>query len=149
MALPPLPPKAKRKPWRRSHHVTDHDTLSETYSDRRYIAALAVVLVDLAQCIPYGTEDLTASNLNPWEWAVTLGFIAVTVTVALAAAFDRARLFAEAVYLSAGLYTITTMAILSAVEIRVQPRIMLATLCAGVTVGLFTLWMALLRRAAR
>jgi len=121
------------------------DIPPSTYSDHRYVAALAVVLVDLAQCIPYGTEDLTASNLNPWEWAVTLAFVAVTATAAVAALLDRIRWFTESVYLSAGLYTITSMAILSATEIRTQPRIMLATLCAGVTVGLFTLWLSLTR----
>ena len=132
------------KEWKRT---SKGDTLSGTYPDRRYVAALAVTLVDLAQCIPYGTEDLTASNLDPWEWAVTACFVAVTFTVAAAALFDRAKAFTEAVYFSGGLYALTTVAILSATEIRTQPRIMLATLCAGVTVGLFTLWLALKRAA--
>lgn len=133
-----------QKKWKRPDR---EDTLSGTYPDRRYVAALAVTLVDLAQCIPYGTEDLTASHLDPWEWAVTLAFVAVTATVAVSALIDRVKVFTEAVYLSGGLYTITAVAILSATEIRSQPRIMLATLCAGVAVGLFTLWLALKRAA--
>ena len=113
--------------------------------EHRYVAALAVTLVDAAQCIPYGIVDLTLGHLGPWELAITGSFIIVTLVTALSAFFDRIRLFTTAVYLSGGLYAITTVTILSATEIRTQPRLMLGTLCAGVCVGLFTLWLTLRR----
>jgi hypothetical protein len=118
---------------------------TETMHEHRYVAALAVTLVDAAQCIPYGTMDLTYAHLGPWEAAVTGAFILVTLLVVFSAFTDRLRLFTESVYFSAGLYTITTMTILSAEEIRSQPRFMLATVFGGVTVGLFTLWLTLRR----
>lgn len=118
---------------------------TEVPHEHRYVAALAVTLVDAAQCIPYGTVDLTYAHLGPWEAAVTGAFILVTLLVVSAAFMDRLRLFTEAVYFSAGLYTITTVTVLSAEEIRSQPRFMLATVFGGVTVGLFTLWLTLRR----
>lgn len=131
--------------WERNDHDGGDDSLSSFYPDRRYVAALAVVLVDIAQVIPYGPQDLNASHLDGWEWAVTVAFALVTIVVAAAALLDRARAFTEGVYLSGGLYAIATITVLSAVEIRTQPRIMLSTVFAGITVGLFTLWLALRR----
>ena len=148
MALPPLPPNRRRHPWRKRRSRSaggGEPTLSSTYPDRRYIAALAVTLVDMAQVIPYGPQDLTASHLDAWEWTVTGAFAAVTVVVAAAALLDRARMFIQGVYISGGLYAVVTMSVLSATEIRAQPRIMLSTVFAGVCVGLFTLWLALRR----
>jgi len=113
--------------------------------EHRYVAALAVTLVDAAQCIPYGTVDLTLAHLGPWELAITASFIAVTLLIAGAAFLDHARMFMEGVYISGGLYAVTTVTLLSAEEIRTQPRLMLGILCAGVTVGLFTLWLSLRR----
>jgi hypothetical protein len=119
--------------------------MTETPYEHRYVAALAVTLVDVAQVIPYGPQDLQASHLDPWTWAITGAFAAVALVVAAAAFLGRARLFAQGVYFSGGLYAITTITVLSAEAIRTQPRIMLSLTFAGITVGLFTLWLALRR----
>jgi hypothetical protein len=116
-----------------------------TGHEHRYVAALAVVLVDAAQCIPYGTVDLTLAHLGPWELAITSAFILVTLLTALAAFTDRMKLFTQAVYFSGGLYAIACVTLLSATEIRTQPRLMLGITFAGITVGLFTLWLTLRR----